>query len=384
MSIDDLDPELRDDLMSSFDELYLEIESCLCRLEQGFDERIVNELFRGIHSIKGNAGMVHIPIIVDYAHQIEHVVSCVREGALALSAPLCEALQVGMDRLRDLHYREVLDEEFANLDSIMLGAKFAALAQCGNDGAARWIAVILGLRDDLDPKAPEQAIHYDAQTSDVTIANGQVASESELVDHLEEQSATFGRQDDLLFFQELALQVDTQNQYWSGRSIQLFEWSLKLNQMGGDVVGYEQLAAAIYLHDIGMLFIPNEILNKEGKLTDDELMRIRLHPSWGYSILSRMSGWDEAAQIVLQHHEHENGNGYPSGLSGDAIHVGAKILALVDAFFSMTNGRADRSTRRTALRAISEINARKGTQFNAYWVDCFNEMIKKEVRQGTL
>jgi len=362
----ELEDDLRKELIANFEDLYFEAESCLCRLEKNYDSRLVNELFRAIHTIKGNASMVHAQLIVDYTHQVENVISCCREESLMISPQLCEALQVGIDRLKDLHQQEILDIPFANVDFTALGAQFAALSQCGDEGATRWISAILGVApEDLDKPLNENPGKKPAMfTGD--------ASNMDPI------------KNDLLFFQELSLQIDNQSQYWAGRSIQLFDWTQKLNFHGGEPVSYEQLAAASYMHDIGMTFIPNEVLNKKGKLNEEELQQITLHSYWGYNILRRMQGWSEAAEIVLQHHEHENGMGYPDGLKEDEIHIGAKIIAIIDAFFSMTNGRADRSNRRSALRAIAEINARKHTQFNAFWVDRFNQMIKVEIRDGSL
>ena len=120
------------------------------------------------------------------------------------------------------------------------------------------------------------------------------------------------------------------------------------------------------------------------KLGEDEIKQIRQHPKWGFDFLKRVPGWETAAKIVLQHHEHFDGNGYPDGTSGSDIQVGARIIAIVDAFISMTSGRADRTTRRTALRAVSEINARKGTQFDPELVDKFNELLRSEMREGRI
>ena len=188
--------------------------------------------------------------------------------------------------------------------------------------------------------------------------------------------------EDLAFFQELSFQMDSVNPFWVARSIQLFDWAQKMNHLSHDLVDYQQLAAATYIHDVGMTFIPSDILHKKEKLTVADIEEIHRHPVWGFELVSRMPGWSEAASIVLQHHERVDGKGYPSGLGADEVHHGAKILAILDAFFSMVNGRADRTQRRTALRAISEINAAVGSQFDRYWVSIFNEMIRAEVKSG--
>lgn len=357
----DIDEELKTDLMGSFESAFEAIEEGLAELETDDDPALIDELFRSIHSIKGNAAMVHLESVVNYTHQIEHMFSRMREGDLAFSLSLSEAIQVGMDRLRDLHHRELLGANFEHLDEQNLGEKFARLAQCEPHQQQACINDILGISQE-EKAAQNDAAERSRDQSPFELSKTQ--------------------QDTLVFFQELSLQLDKQNEYWEGRSIQCFLWSQKLNQHGGSPVSYEQLAAASYLHDFGMSLLPQSLLQQNARFGKAENEQIRPHPVWGYKLLAHMPGWEEAAEIVLQHHEHEDGQGYPNGLNGEQIHPGAKILAIVDAFVSMTAGRADRSRRRSALRAISEINARKGTQFSEVWVGHFNNLLKSEIRAG--
>ena len=90
------------------------------------------------------------------------------------------------------------------------------------------------------------------------------------------------------------------------------------------------------------------------------------HPIWGYELLNRMEGWNTAADMVLQHHERIDGEGYPHKKVGDEINDGARLLAILDAYYAMPNLRADRSHRRSIMRAISEVNACIDTQFDSY------------------
>lgn len=359
----ELDQETQQELMASFDDLYNETEEALINLAKVADADTLAAMFRAIHSIKGNAGMFQFMEIVDYTHAMENVVGLAREGELTLTEKVCEALQVGMDRLRDLHHRDVLGLDLNAIGEKRLKEQFEAMVTGGAEAIDRIALEVLGLHIEVDEVDVSEQLALSARQA------------------FEKGDAV---QNDLLFFQELALQVDNQSQYWLGRSIQVFDWALKINQIGGGPVPYEQMAAAAYMHDIGMSFIPIELLRKDGKFDEREREQVRMHAAWGHGILMRMRGWEEAATITLQHHEFENGKGYPAQLKGEQIHPGAHILAIVDAFFSMTNGRADRSSRRSALRAISEINAQKGAQFSEFWVDQFNLMIKKEIRDGMI
>ncbi len=108
------------------------------------------------------------------------------------------------------------------------------------------------------------------------------------------------------------------------------------------------------------------------------------HPGWGGDWLRRVPGWESAAEMVLAHHEHEDGQGYPRRLRGEAIVPGAKILAILDAYYAMIHQRADRAHKRSILRAVTEINACAGSQFSPEWVGVFNQVIRQEAREGQL
>ena len=117
------------------------------------------------------------------------------------------------------------------------------------------------------------------------------------------------------------------------------------------------------LHDIGKLAISNEVLRKEGRLDPEELDQIGEHPKIGARILLRMAELREAIPYVLYHHERWDGKGYPSGKAGEEIPVGARVLAVADAFDAMTS---DRPYRRALTReqALAEVERCAGTQFD--------------------
>ena len=117
------------------------------------------------------------------------------------------------------------------------------------------------------------------------------------------------------------------------------------------------------LHDIGKLAVSDNVLRKEGRLDPEELDQIREHPKIGARILLRMAALREAIPYVLYHHERWDGNGYPSGKSGEEIPIEARVLAVADAFDAMTS---DRPYRRALSReqALAEVERCAGTQFD--------------------
>ena len=131
-----------------------------------------------------------------------------------------------------------------------------------------------------------------------------------------------------------------------------------------------QLARAAFLHDIGKMAIPDRILRKPGPLTDEERTIMRTHCEIGYNMLVRIPFLREAAEIVLSHQEYYDGTGYPRGLRGEEIPLGARIFAIADALDAMISDRPYRSAL-PVQHAREEIQRCSGTQFDPLVVEIF-------------
>jgi diguanylate cyclase (GGDEF)-like protein len=132
----------------------------------------------------------------------------------------------------------------------------------------------------------------------------------------------------------------------------------------------ERIRIASLLHDLGKLAVPPEILDKPSNLTDREWQSIGEHPRIGQVILEQASSLREAVPVVLHHHEHYNGGGYPHGLRGNEIPLGARILAVADAYHAMIHDRPYK-TARTHREAMDELRKHAGTQFDPDVVGVF-------------
>jgi putative two-component system response regulator len=127
------------------------------------------------------------------------------------------------------------------------------------------------------------------------------------------------------------------------------------------------------LHDIGKLDVPASILTKPAPLDDHEWGVMRRHPQVGYDLLKKLPRFSGAANLVLAHHEAFDGSGYPLGLQGDKIPIGARILAIADSYDSMTHPHTQRPPLVPAM-ALSEIERCSGTQFDPIVAQALGEV----------
>jgi HD-GYP domain-containing protein (c-di-GMP phosphodiesterase class II) len=119
---------------------------------------------------------------------------------------------------------------------------------------------------------------------------------------------------------------------------------------------------AAILHDIGLLSVPESVLNKSGKLTRAEWDMIRAHPVIGYNLLRGIPSLNQVSKLILYHHERFDGKGYPCGLKGETIPIGARVIAVADAFDSMTVKHSYRAAM-SPRDALAEIGKCAGSQF---------------------
>ncbi len=129
------------------------------------------------------------------------------------------------------------------------------------------------------------------------------------------------------------------------------------------------------MHDVGKIGIKDSILNKQGKLTDEEYEEIKKHPEIGYNMLKKIKFLSRVANDVLHHQERYDGKGYPSGLSGEDIPIVSRIISVVDTFDAMTTDRPYRKALPVET-ALEEIKKNSGTQFDPKVVEAFLKAVK--------
>ena len=165
--------------------------------------------------------------------------------------------------------------------------------------------------------------------------------------------------------------LETRDFETHGHSERVVTFSLRLgHEMGLDRDALRDLELGALLHDIGKIGVPDAILRKPSKLSEREWEKMKQHPVHGHRILRNIPFLSGAAKVVSQHHERWDGNGYPKGLKGEAIDIGARIFAVIDAFDAMISDRVYRKGR-TYDDAVTELKDCAGTQFDPEIVEAF-------------
>ncbi len=169
----------------------------------------------------------------------------------------------------------------------------------------------------------------------------------------------------------LGAALDLKDGDTAGHACRVSRYCLEIaSAMGCSAEEMHQLTRGAYLHDIGKIAIPDAILLKPAKLTPEEMSVMWAHPYIGYEFVSRISFLAEAAEIVLTHHERYDGSGYPQGLMGDEIPLGARVFAVADTLDAMTSDRPYRHALPHSA-AREEIRRQSGRQFEPRVVEAF-------------
>jgi response regulator RpfG family c-di-GMP phosphodiesterase len=172
--------------------------------------------------------------------------------------------------------------------------------------------------------------------------------------------------------------LETRDFETHGHSERVVTFSLRLgHEVGLDKDAMRDLELGALLHDIGKIGVPDAVLRKPAKLDEEEWAKMRLHPHHGQMILRNIPFLEGAARIVAQHHEQWDGSGYPTGLRGEAIDIGARIFAVVDAFDAMVSDRVYRKGRPYEA-ALEELERCSGQQFDPMMIEAFKQIPKQD------
>ena len=323
------------------------------------DPDVMSNLFRTLHNIKGDAALCKVEMGVMISHPLETLLGRVRSGELGFTVLLGEIILLTIDRLELAVETLAGGKPLTHLQLVKLVEGLEKLSRAQQNQVDGMISGIIESVTGFRPVIGVTSLQSKIEKSAIPRAQDEVAA-------------------DLRFFRSLAQQFESRSPHFRGRTIRTLRLALATNQAAGKPVDPVQLEAAIYMHDIGMMMMPEAMWLKMGRLSESDKKALHNHPNYSAGLLGRMENWKPAAEMVAQHHEMPDGAGYPAGLTADRICPGAKILAMVDAFEAVMLKHTHRGQSRSMLRAIAEVNA-CNNQFAAEWVGPFNSVIRQMI-----
>ena len=354
------DAELIHDFVNDYQDLYEAAETTILRLESDpEDTEVLHALFRAVHTVKGNCGLLGIHPLVDLLQQTESVLDLVRHGDIPFQPLIGDLTLLVLDRcttfINSLERR--LEAEY---DSGLFAVVAKQIGSAVTAPVSQQIKMLTKALSLLDPTTVQLE---DEELSGELFTQFQITPTA-----------------DLEFILQLAKQTQSRAAFWQGRIERVMGWVMSLNDFSGQPVSPEQLFVAVCLHDVGMAMLPSDVINKTEKLTDVELQSVKDHVWVASRLASSFPRWHDAKKIIDHHQENFDGSGYPLALKGHDICEGAQMLAVVHAFEAITHGYSKSlSRKRPLMRAVMELNRFSGVQFNPKWVAAFME-ITREVR----
>jgi len=355
-SVTDIDSDVLAELLLEFGERREAAELLILELEQDTaNVSKLNALFREIHTIKGNLGLVGVTPPVLMLQKLEDLLHLIRSGDLKFEPLVGDITLLLVDRcanfLDECAIKSTVeyDKDLYNLVAKRIEAVRHAPDEAKKDVMYQALAI-------LDPQT-EFAEQVEAPD---------VSESVESVSQLTSEDA------DLLYMLNIAEQTQYRATFWQGKLERVLQMVLELNKLAGKPVVPSQLVAAVCAHDIAMGFLPIEMLTKTSKLSEIEKPRMQSHVRLAAELLSYYPKYEQARLIVTHHHEHFDGGGYPAGLSRSQITPGAQILAIAHTFEAITHGYSrDSNRKRPLMRAVMELSRFAGQQFDPMWVEHF-------------
>ncbi|MCE5299545.1 MAG: HD domain-containing protein [Spirochaetia bacterium] len=185
------------------------------------------------------------------------------------------------------------------------------------------------------------------------------------------------KKDQVSIIKALSATVDAKDHYTLGHSQKVSDYSVRMAEaLGLAERDVETIKYAALLHDIGKIAMSDEIIKKPTRLSPEEYEQVRKHPVIGAKIIKEIESLAPMVPIIYHHHERYDGKGYPDGLKGEDIPIGARIVHVADAYDTMVSARAYRDMLPAEL-AISELRKNAGTQFDPKVVEVFIAYVRK-------
>jgi len=367
---EDLEDDILNDLIEEINELYESSEQTLIELElRPEDNELQRALFRSVHTIKGDLGLVGFSPMIPLLQHMEDLLDYLRKGQMDYSSLLSDLVLQTMDIVK--HFVEgIMRSGVAEYDEALQADLVEAIKQITPENRAEHEKKLVEAVKVLNPSliVDETKDGVEIKTPD----DGLTLSKTGIPKDISAE-----KQMDILFFRDMMQVIEKRSNFWRGRGDRIAKLALLINQVAGKPIEEDQLAVACYVHDFGMAFMPLKLLHKDGSYTDNEFNLMRSHVYKSSRLLEHLNQWDVARKIVLQVHERADGSGYPLGIKDEDMCDGAKLLAILDTFDAMTHPRAHNDKPLARKKAVIEINRTAKGQFSMKWMRHFNVAMTK-------
>lgn len=343
------------DTLDDIDELLLDLDTNDIRAD------IFTGLYNRIHSLVSILRLGGFVTAAEFGQELALILNAMRQGTMPATERVrdivlfaVQHLQLDIDKIR--HDQPL---EISRMREMTHAIR--SVAEAGGSDAAASRALKCLARGISTEEAPEIVAHVSADS---------LAQRSAV-----EVPSDVRRLTDLGFFHDLMIRMERIYPDMVGRGQRILKIAAAMNESANFPVDPLQLQAAVYLHDLGMMFLRNDPWRSSEQFSDDDRKALQEHPMIGAKLLWRVGSWEDAVRIVLQHHERVDGNGYPEGITQESICPGAQILAIADAAYAMTRIQLHREHARPVIKAVAEINNCADTQFARGWVEIFNRVV---------
>lgn len=323
------------------------------------DNEIQRSLFRSVHTIKGDLGLVAFTPMIEVMQYLEDILDMLRKSEISYSTSLHDLVISLLDKV-SCFVDECVSNGKAQYDKQAIDAissiikQFTANNTHEHDSLLKQaIAVNNGRMQENANKPSEQLI---------------VIPKTGMLKNISMQ-----KQIDISFFRELMQSIEKRAGMPAGRGDKIAGLALYINALSNTPIEEDQLVVACYTHDFGLAFMPDALLYKEGDLTKTEHDLLLSHVYKSASLLEHMPEWEGAQKIILHHHERQDGSGFPLGITGDKINEGAKLLAIVETYINLTNENKSNMPVLPEVEAIISINKTYKQAFSGRWLRLFNK-----------
>lgn len=356
---EELDGDILNDLKEEILELYEASEQTLTELElTPNDNDLQRALFRSVHTIKGDLGLVGFLPMIEVLQYLEDILDMLRKGEIEYSGLINDLVMRLMDKVTAF-VEDCISKGKAEYDKEAIDATIVLIKKLNENNVAEHNTLLKNAISAITGETPEE---HQAKSDAIEIPKTGIPKNIEP-----------SQQTDLLFFRELMRPIEKRAGYAEGRGDKIAALALYINALSDEPIAEDQLAVACYAHDFGMAFLPERLGANHTDLSENDKNLMRSHVYKSTRLLEHLTNWDEARKIIMHHHENKDGSGYPLGISGDEICDGAKLLAILDRYVHLITQPQEDGLYMSEIDAVIKINRDYKNLLSGQWLRLFNQ-----------